>query len=65
MLILSVIGLDINAIIMWWGEIWFGSIGVDYSQGLYYVLVKILATVVVMIWNFVSRKLLLDTDKRR
>ena len=61
--VLSVIGLGINALIMWWGEIWFFSIGVDYTQGLYYVLVKVLATGVVMTWNFVSRKVLLDADR--
>lgn len=47
----SVIGLFINQLIMW--------IGVDIAQ-MYYMFVKIGATAVVMVFNFVTRKLFLE-----
>ncbi len=49
--ILSVIGLGINQIIMY--------IGVQYFNA-YYMLVKIFATFIVMIYNFITRKLFLE-----
>ena len=49
--VLSVIGLGINDGLMW--------LGVD-GLGWHYMLVKIIATVVVSIWNFVTRKVFLD-----
>lgn len=49
--ILSVVGLIINDVLMW--------LGVD-SFGFNYMLVKIFATAVVMVWNFVTRKIFLD-----
>lgn len=49
--ILSVIGLGINQIIMY--------IGVEYMNA-YYMLVKIVATFIVMIYNFITRKLFLE-----
>lgn len=49
--ILSVIGLGINQIIMY--------IGVEYFNA-YYMLVKIFATFIVMIYNFITRKLFLE-----
>lgn len=55
-LALSVIGLGLNELIMLAGEALFAGIGIDYSKGPYYVGVKILATGIVMCWNFVSRK---------
>lgn len=51
--ILSVVGLTINEVLMW--------IGVN-ALALNYVLVKIGATCVVMIWNFASRKRWLDAS---
>ena len=48
---LSVIGLLINNACMWVGVEMFGW---------HYLIVKIGATFIVMIWNFVSRKVLLD-----
>ncbi|MDO4400625.1 MAG: GtrA family protein [Coriobacteriia bacterium] len=48
---LSVIGLLINNACMWVGVEMFGW---------HYLIVKIGATAIVMIWNFVSRKVLLD-----
>lgn len=49
--LLSVIGLAINELLMWIG-----------ASGLHvhYMMTKIFATAVVMIWNFVSRKIWLE-----
>lgn len=53
-IVLSVIGLLINDVLMW--------AGVDLF-GISYLLVKIFATAVVMVWNFVTRKIFLDGGK--
>ncbi|MDN0068397.1 GtrA family protein [Collinsella ihumii] len=50
-IVLSVIGLVINDALMWVGT---EMTPVDYR------IVKVLATAVVMVWNFVSRKIFLD-----
>ncbi|MBM6905687.1 GtrA family protein [Collinsella tanakaei] len=50
-IVLSVIGLAINDALMWVGT---ELTPVDYR------IVKVLATAVVMVWNFVSRKIFLD-----
>ena len=50
-IVLSVIGLGINDLMMW--------LGVDFL-GISYLLVKIIATVVVAVWNFITRKIFLD-----
>ena len=48
---LSVLGLLINDLIMWVGTgLW----------GISYLITKIVATVIVMVWNFVTRKKFLD-----
>lgn len=52
--VLSVIGLLNNDALMW--------VGVDLF-GISYLLVKIFATAVVMVWNFVTRKIFLDGGK--
>lgn len=49
--VLSVIGLGINNVLMW--------AGVELLH-VHYLIVKIFATAVVMVWNFVTRKKLLD-----
>jgi putative flippase GtrA len=49
--VLSVIGLGINDLLMWLGQ---GVLGVSY------LIVKLFATAVVMVWNFVTRKKFLD-----
>jgi len=49
----SVIGLGINDACMW--------AGVELL-GVHYLIVKIFATVVVAVWNFVTRKLFLDAS---
>lgn len=51
---LSVIGLLFNDACMW--------VSVEFL-GAYYLLAKIIATFVVMVWNFISRKKLLDAGE--
>ena len=48
---LSVVGLAINELIMW--------LGVD-KMHIYYMLVKLFATAIVMIFNFINRKMFLE-----
>lgn len=50
-IVLSVLGLAINQVLMW--------LFVEEFH-IYYLFAKVLATTVVMIWNFISRKLLLE-----
>lgn len=50
-IVFSIIGLGINELIMW--------LGVE-SLHLYYMFVKILATAVVMVFNFITRKMFLE-----
>lgn len=52
--VLSVIGLLINNGCMW--------AGVELL-GIHYLIVKIVATAIVMIWNFVTRKIFLDAGE--
>ena len=54
--VLSLIGLLINELIMIAGEAFFTAIGIPFQDGFWYVAVKIVATAVVMVWNFLSRK---------
>jgi putative flippase GtrA len=61
--VLSLIGLGINELCMVAGQVAFTSAGVDYAHGPYYLLVKVLATAVVMFWNFFSRKKWLDAGE--
>lgn len=50
-IVLSVIGLIINDALMWAGT---ELVSIDYR------IVKIFATAVVMVWNFITRKIFLD-----
>ncbi len=52
--VLSVIGLGINDLIMWLGT----GIG-----GVSYLITKLVATFIVMVWNFVTRKKFLDAGE--
>ncbi|WP_165051314.1 MULTISPECIES: GtrA family protein [unclassified Adlercreutzia] len=52
--VLSVIGLLINDALMWLGT---GLLGISY------LITKIFATAVVMVWNFVTRKKFLDAGE--
>ncbi len=53
-LILSAVGLGINEVIMWGGVTLLGNTPLTVTA------VKVFATAVVMVWNFVSRKKWLD-----
>lgn len=48
---LSVVGLGINQLLMW--------LGTD-KLGIYYMLVKLGATAIVMVYNFITRKIFLE-----
>lgn len=50
-IVLSIIGLLINQFVMW--------IGVS-TFNMYYMIVKIIATAVVMVFNFITRKIFLE-----
>ena len=52
--VLSVIGLAINNLCMW--------AGVELL-GIHYLITKIAATAIVMIWNFITRKIFLDAGE--
>lgn len=52
----SLIGLGINDGCMW--------LGVELL-GVHYLITKLFATVVVAIWNFVTRKIFLDADREK
>ena len=52
--VLSAIGLIINNLCMW--------AGVELL-GIHYLITKIVATAIVMIWNFVTRKIFLDAGE--
>ena len=52
--VLSVVGLGINNACMWAGVEWLG---------IHYLVVKIVATFLVMVWNFVTRKKFLDAGE--
>ena len=54
-LILSIIGLGINTLIMWAGT---GILDQYMSRS--YMLVKIFATAVVMVYNFITRKVFIE-----
>ena len=49
--VLSVIGLGINQLVMYLGS--------DIMY-IYYMLTKLVATVIVMIWNFITRKIFIE-----
>ena len=50
--VLSLVGLGLNELIMW----------VGVAAGLHYLLVKVGATAIVMVWNFWSRRRWLDAS---
>lgn len=56
-IVLSAMGLGINELIMWGGTAWLGESAWAVT------LVKVFATGVVMVWNFVSRKKWLDAGE--
>ena len=54
--ILSVIGLGINEACMWFTV---------ETLGIHYMLSKVGATAVVMVYNFISRKIFIEKKERR
>jgi len=58
--ILSLIGLGINQVIMWAGTAWLGQ----YMERSY-MLVKIFATAVVMVYNFITRKIFIEKKPQK
>ena len=50
-IILSIIGLGLNQLIMY--------LGVDLLH-IYYMFCKVLATIIVMIYNFITRKIFIE-----
>lgn len=59
--VLSVIGLIINTLIMKLGNTLLENVIATY----YYLISKIFATAVVMVWNFVSRKIFLEEHSNK
>ena len=63
--VLSLIGLGINQLCMWGGTSWLESL-MEQSQALAaysryaYMVVKIFATAVVMVYNFITRKIFIE-----
>lgn len=53
-LVLSIGGLLLNQLIMWFGVKWFSS---------HYLLVKVLAMLIVPIYNFITRKIFLESKE--
>ncbi|MBC5660324.1 GtrA family protein [Anaerosacchariphilus sp. NSJ-68] len=63
--ILSLIGLGINQLMMWAGTSWLeGLMGRNSALAAYaryaYMVVKIFATAVVMVYNFITRKIFIE-----
>ena len=52
-ILLSVVGLGLNQLVMW--------ISVD-KIGIYYMFAKIIATALVMVYNFITRKMFLESN---
>ena len=59
--VLALIGLGINELIMWLGDVTLNAAGIDYAHSNLYMAVKIFASAVVSLWNFFSRKRWLDS----
>ena len=63
--VLSLIGLGINQLCMWGGTAWLESL-MEQSQALAsysqyaYMVVKIFATAIVMVYNFITRKIFIE-----
>jgi len=59
-IVLSLIGLGINQLIMEYGTAW-----LDQYMARSYMLVKIFATGVVMVYNFITRKIFIEKKPER
>ena len=62
--ILSLIGLGINQLIMWKGNEWLGQFMGKYRD-FAYMIVKIFATAVVMVYNFITRKMFIEKKPQK
>ncbi|MBQ9058751.1 MAG: GtrA family protein [Atopobiaceae bacterium] len=63
--VLATIGLILNELIMWLGEVLvlnFGVSPVSYVKDNYYMVVKLASAVIVSLWNFLSRRRWLDAN---
>ncbi len=58
--VLSGIGFLLNEFCMWLGKVYCSFYGLNYRTGFYYLVAKLIADVIVSIWNFYSRKRWLD-----
>ena len=63
--VLSGIGLVLCEMCMYAGEVVCVGAGLDYKDGPYYMLVKLVADTLVGFWNFYSRKKWLDADSAK
>ena len=61
-MVLSLIGLALNSICMWAGQEILRSQGIDWARGVYYMVVKVVATFIVTFYNFFSRRRWLDAS---
>lgn len=59
-MVLSLIGLILNSLCMWIGQQALALRGIDWSDGIYYMVVKVVATFIVTFYNFFSRRRWLD-----
>ena len=62
-MVLSLIGLMLNSLCMWVGQEILRSQGINWVEGVYYMVVKILATAIVTFYNFFSRRYWLDASR--
>ncbi len=58
--LLAGIGFCLNEFCMWLGKVYTSFYGLDYRTGFYYLLAKLIADIIVSLWNFYSRKRWLD-----
>ncbi len=58
--ILSGIGFLLNEFCMWLGKVYCSFYDLNYRTGFYYLLAKLIADIIVSLWNFYSRKRWLD-----
>jgi len=59
-MVLSLIGLVLNTVCMYAGELILTAQGIDYEESIHYMLVKIIATMIVTVYNFWSRRRWID-----
>ncbi len=60
--VLSGVGFVLNEFCMWLGKIYCQFYDLNYRTGIYYLIAKFIADIIVSIWNFYSRKRWLDAS---